>query len=79
MAVLGDNKKEPEIVAPESTIKRMVREAIREEGITSGGRSNNSERPIYLQLDGKTFARLIAPYTEEEKTRIGVRMVTQGV
>ncbi len=78
MAVLGDNKKEPEIVAPESTIKRMVREAIREEGITSGGRSNNSERPIYLQLDGKTFARLIAPYTEAEKTRIGVRMVNSN-
>lgn len=78
MAVLGDNKKEPEIVAPESTIKRMVQEAMREEGIAGGGRSNNSERPIYLQLDGKTFARLIAPYAEEEKTRIGVRMVTQG-
>lgn len=35
--------------------------------------SNNG--PVYLQIDGKTFARLINPYSEAEKVRIGVSLV----
>lgn len=31
--------------------------------------------PVYLQVDGKTFARLINPYSEAEKVRIGVSLV----
>lgn len=73
LATLGDNKREPEVVSPLSTMKQAVMEAIAESGISRGGQS---DRPIYLQLDGKTFARLINPYTEEEKTRVGVRLVT---
>ena len=75
LATLGDNKREPEIVSPISTMKQALMEALAESGISGGGQS---DRPIYLQIDGKTFARLMGPYTEAEKTRIGVRMVTQG-
>lgn len=50
-------------------------EAIQESGINLGGGQSG---PIYLQLDGKTFARLMGPYTEAEKTRVGVRMVSQN-
>ena len=28
--------------------------------------------PVYLQVDGKTFARLMHPYSEAESKRIGV-------
>ena len=28
--------------------------------------------PVYLQVDGKTFARLMHPYSAEESKRIGV-------
>lgn len=75
LATLGDNKREPEIVSPLSTMKQAFMEALAESGVSGGGQS---DRPIYLQLDGKTFARLMGPYTEAEKTRVGVRMVTQG-
>lgn len=51
MAVLGDNKREPEVVSPLSTMKEAVLEAIREAGIIGGG----SSQPIILKviLDGK--------------------------
>lgn len=75
LATLGDNKREPEIVSPLSTMKQAFVEALAESGMSSGGQSN---RPIYMQLDGKTFARLMGPYTEAEKTRIGVRMVNSN-
>lgn len=75
LATLGDNKREPEIVSPISTMKQAFMEAIQESGINLGGGQSG---PIYLQLDGKTFARLMGPYTEAEKTRVGVRMVSQN-
>lgn len=75
LATLGDNKREPEVVSPISTMKQAFMEALAESGITGGGQS---DRPIILQLDGKTFARLMGPYTEAEKTRVGIRMVNSN-
>lgn len=75
LATLGDNKREPEVVSPISTMKQAFMDALAESGITGGGQS---DRPIILQIDGKTFARLINPYTEAEKTRVGVRMVNSN-
>lgn len=76
MAVLGDNKREPEVVSPLSTMKQAFVEALQESGALNKGQSGG---PVYLQLDGKTLARLINPYMEAEKTRVGVRMVTGNV
>ena len=28
--------------------------------------------PVYLQVDGKTFARLMHPYSEAENNRVGL-------
>lgn len=46
MAVLGDNKRENEIVSPISAMKKAVMEAISESNISS-------DRPINLYLDGE--------------------------
>ena len=73
-AILGDNKREPEVVSPLSTIRQAVREEIASIGLgqeRSGG-------PIYMQIDGKTFARLMAPYLDSEKSRVGVNLVIGG-
>lgn len=75
LATLGDNKREPEVVSPVSTIEQAVENVLGRLGVTGGGQS---DRPIYLQIDGKTFARLMGPYTEAEKTRVGIRMVTSN-
>lgn len=52
MAVLGDNKKETEVVSPLSTIKQAVAEALRESGGFGGG-----DIHITVELDGKVVAR----------------------
>lgn len=72
LAMLGDNTYEPEVVSPISTMKRAFSEAINESNI-QGGTGN-----ITLEIDGKTFARLINPYMDSEKNRVGISMV-QGV
>lgn len=72
LAMLGDNASEPEVVSPISTMKQAFSEAMRDSNI-SGGTGD-----ITLQIDGRTFARLINPYMDYEKNRVGITMV-QGV
>lgn len=73
-AILGDNKREPEVVSPLST----MRQAFREEIASIGLGQERSGGPIYMQIDGKTFARLMAPYLDSEKSRVGVNLVIGG-
>jgi hypothetical protein len=72
LAMLGDNTSEPEVVSPISTMKRAFAEAMNETNI--GGTTGD----ITLQIDGRTFARLINPYMSSEQNRVGISMV-QGV
>ena len=52
LAVLGDNKREAEVVAPESAIKNAVREVLSEFDFGGG-----DDKPINLVLDSKIFYR----------------------
>ena len=55
LAVLGDNRREPEVVSPVSSIKQAVREVLAEDGF--GG---DSDRPIYVTVvmqDGSVLFR----------------------
>ena len=56
-AILGDNKREPEVVSPISAIKAAVQEALDERGSVN-------DKPIVIQLvaDGKKLAEVIARY-----------------
>lgn len=38
--------------------------------------SKGSGRPIYMQIDGTTFARVINPYINKETSRVGLRFST---
>lgn len=51
LAVLGDNKKETEVVSPLSTMKQAMLEAMRESGISDGTIT------VVVNLDGKEVAR----------------------
>jgi phage-related protein len=57
MAVLGDNKREPEIVSPLSTMKQAFAEVLAQANIGNG--SFNGRIEIPLILDGKVIARAI--------------------
>ena len=68
MAVLGDNKQEPEVVAPYSTIKQAAGEALAERG-NSGGTGRGD-----VYLDGTKVGRVLYSCIEGERTRLGVKL-----
>ena len=61
-AILGDNKRAPEIVSPVPTMKQAVREVLNETG--------NSNKPIvihnYVTLDGKVVYKTVVEYNNRE-------------
>ena len=57
MAVLGDNKRETEVVSPLSTIRQAVMEALVALGDTGGGRKISITIPV--QIDKKTITRIV--------------------
>ena len=72
MAILGDQKSGTNIEAPLDTIVAAFENVMARNSGNSGG-------DIVLQIDGKTFARLMNPYTQSEQKRRGVKLVTGGV
>ncbi len=68
-AVLGDNKREPEVVSPLSTMVRAFREALAEAD-TGGG-----DITARIYLDGRELGRSVADFVRDEKKRTGVNPV----
>lgn len=64
LAVVGDNRREPEVISPVSLIRQAVRDAISEAPV-----QNNQPKEIVLKLDGKTLAR----YTYSDIRAEGIR------
>ena len=64
-AVLGDNKRETEVVSPLSTMKKALLEALQEAGDNGG----NIEGHIYL--DGKELGNSTVKFVRQEKKRTG--------
>lgn len=71
MAVLGDNTREHEVVSPLSTMKEAFIEALQTSGFVG---SNQSDRPIVLQIDGREIARA----TREGNASLGTQTVFGG-
>lgn len=70
LAMLGDNKREPEIVAPYSTIKQAASEAMAE-------RSANGTGVAEIYLDGIRLGRAVYPYVQGESVRQGAKLITR--
>lgn len=73
-AILGDNKRETEVVSPLSTMKHALKEALEESGAIGGGRDIH----IDLILNGQRFASAVYKANNQERQRVGVRMVQQN-
>nr|DAQ26034.1 MAG TPA: minor tail protein [Caudoviricetes sp.] len=73
LAVVGDNRREDEVIAPETVIKQWTVQGIQESGLLSAARESGSRTggSATMQLDGRTFARLIYPYLQAEARRMG--------
>lgn len=71
LAWFGDNKQEPEIVSPVSTMKQAFTEAMIEMGGNFGG--GNTE--VVLEIDGREFGRAVVEQGNRENRKIGTRLV----
>ncbi len=65
-AILGDNKREPEVVSPLSTMKQAFKEALAEGSFGGGGDIN-----LTINLDGEPIFKDIIRRNDREKKRFG--------
>lgn len=66
-AILGDNKRETEVVSPLSTMKQAMMDALRE----SGNNGGNSPQYIVLNIDGNEFIRWLRDQNGQYRNRTG--------
>lgn len=66
-AILGDNKRETEVVSPLSTMKQAMIDALRE----SGNNGGNSPQYITLNIDGHEFIRWLRDQNGQYRNRTG--------
>lgn len=66
-AILGDNKREAEVVSPLSTMKQAMMDALRE----SGNNGGNSPQYITLNIDGHEFIRWLRDQNGQYRNRTG--------
>ena len=65
-AILGDNKREPEVVSPLSTMKQALKEALEE-----NGGSNDGDIVIPIYLDGDVLFKATVKANDKYKMRYG--------
>ena len=66
-AILGDNKREPEVVSPISTMKQAFIEALTEGGYLG----ERDDRDIVIQIDRKEIFRAVKKENDAQKRRHG--------
>lgn len=66
-AILGDNKRETEVVSPLSTMKQAFKEALRE----YGGLGTGGDITGYIYLDGAELGQSTVKFVRQEKKRTG--------
>ncbi|MDE6678704.1 MAG: hypothetical protein K2K02_06660, partial [Ruminococcus sp.] len=66
LAVLGDNKRETEVVSPLSTIEQAVTNAM-----SRSGNFGNGEIHVHVDLDGREIGRVAVRAINQEKVRRG--------
>lgn len=81
MAVVGDNRTQGEIIAPENKIVENVLKALEmfrnENGNTS---NNNGSQNIVLNFEGNLsqLARILKPQLDSEAKRKGTKLIVGG-
>lgn len=76
LAILGDNRQEREVAAPESTLRETFMDTLLSSGLLGNQRTQTAKsQPVVLNIDGKTFARLMMPLMEQENSRLGLKIV----
>lgn len=81
MAIIGDNPGGKEVVSPLDDLMGMITSAVGTAMMASNQftSTSGSNGDIILQVDGTTFARIIGPYADKEKGRIGNNVIIKPV
>lgn len=74
-AILGDNNRETEVVSPLSTIEQALDNVMAKYMDGNGG---NRQIEVNMYLDRQRLGRVVYKLNNEQKQRVGVRLVTEG-
>lgn len=75
LGVLGDNRTEYEVAAPESMLRETFLDALSSSGLMGRSAPSADGRTIVLNLDGRTFARLVMPYLKDQSSLMGINLL----
>lgn len=73
LALIGDNPGGQEVVSPLDKLEDLIAGAVGNAVMLANqyGNRSNSSGDILLNIDGRTFARIVKPFLENENQRIG--------
>ncbi|MCJ8008122.1 hypothetical protein ACFFF5_17785 [Lederbergia wuyishanensis] len=79
LALIGDNPGGREVVSPLDDLQDLIAGAVSSAVVNAMQFSKGSGKSgdVILQLDGKTVGRIINPYIDQEKVRVGKSMIQQ--
>jgi len=90
LAMVGDNKRSSEAVAPLHELMAMIKAAVGSEmsdvavllseiaRILTESQSGGGQGDVELNIDGVTLARLLRPYLQREESRIGNSVISMA-
>ncbi|MEH7093937.1 phage tail protein [Neobacillus vireti] len=79
LALIGDNPGGQEVVSPLDKLSGIVTNAMLTALSFNKGSSANNGGDVVLNIDGRTFARIIRPYTDMENKRVGTNVRLQSI
>ena len=79
LAVVGDNRTQREVVSPLDDLMGMISTAVASAMAVNNGGGGNASSPVNLSIDGRTFARIVKPYLDQESQRIGTNIRLQNI
>lgn len=78
LGILGDNRTEYEVAAPESMLRETFLDALAQSGLSGGtGQTGGGPYTFNFIIDGQRFARLFVPYLKAENNRLGVDILNR--
>lgn len=78
LGILGDNRTEYEVAAPESMLRETFLDALAQSGLSGGtGQTGGGPYTFNFIMDGQRFARLFVPYLRAENIRLGTDILNR--
>ena len=71
LAMVGDNPGGKEVIAPLDRLQSMLMNSVIQamQMSNTGGNGNSSD--VILNIDGRSFARIVKPFLDKEQSRVG--------